>query len=87
MSCGSANPVQALVEAQQAVGSCRMLMSLGTSSVVYPAAGLVDLALRQGVPVLEVNPMETSFSTRTRWTLRGTSGTVLPQLLDAALSA
>ena len=84
--CGEELPQQALLQAQRAAGSCSLFMSLGTSSVVYPAAGLIDLALRNNARLLEVNPQETPYTRRAHWYIRGKNGEVLPQLLDAALS-
>ena len=42
-----------------AVRTCRTFVSVGTSGVVYPAAGLVDIARRAGARCIEVNPRRT----------------------------
>ena len=81
---GEELPGQALLQAQRAAGSCRLFLSVGTSSVVYPAAGLIDLALRNSARVLEINPQETPYSSRAHWSIRGMSGLVLPELLNAS---
>jgi NAD-dependent deacetylase len=82
---GEPLPAEALYRAEQAAGLADLFLSLGTSSVVYPAAGLIDLALGSGnAKVLEVNPEETSYSRRVHWSIRGKSGEVLPQLVKAA---
>ena len=39
-----------------------MVIVVGTSSIVYPAAGLPELALANGIPVIEVNPERTPLS-------------------------
>ena len=62
---------------------CALFLSLGTSSVVYPAAGLIDLAIRSGARVLEVNPEETPYTPRVTWSLRGATGHILPRLIAA----
>jgi len=41
---------------QEAVSTCDVFMSIGTSGVVYPAAGLVRIAKRAGARTIEVNP-------------------------------
>ena len=41
---------------QEAVANCDVFMSVGTSGVVYPAAGLVQIANAAGARTLEVNP-------------------------------
>jgi hypothetical protein len=69
--------------AQRAAGSCKLFLSLGTSSVVYPAGGLIDLALQNGARILEVNPEETAYSRKVHWSIRGKSGEVLPRLMQS----
>jgi len=53
----------------------------GTSAQVYPAAGLIPLAIRRGAVVIEVNPEETEFSEQVSYALRGPSAEILPRLL------
>ena len=43
-------------EAWEAVKSCDLLLSIGTSGVVEPAASLVRLAAERGAPIVEINP-------------------------------
>jgi len=81
---GEKLPGHALLQAQKATGSCQLFMSLGTSSVVYPAAGLVDLAIQNGAKLLEVNLQETVSSSRAHWSIRGKTGEVLPRLVAEA---
>ena len=81
---GEALPQHALSQAQRASGSCKLFVSLGTSSVVFPAAGLIDLALQNGARLLEVNPQETPYSRRAHWTIRDKSGEFLPRLIAEA---
>jgi NAD-dependent deacetylase len=81
---GEELPPQSLLRARQAAASCNLLLSVGTSSVVYPAAGLIDLAMRHGAALCEINPEETSYSNRAQWFLRTTSGNALPSLVTAA---
>jgi NAD-dependent deacetylase len=81
---GEELPREALLHARRAVGSCNLFLSLGTSGVVYPAAGLIDLALKKGARILEVNPEETAYSRRMHWSIRGKSGEIMPQLMAAA---
>ncbi len=81
---GEALPGAALLKAQRASGKCALFMSLGTSSVVYPAAALVDLAFENGAKVLEINPEQTPLSRRAHWSLRGKCGEILPDLIDRA---
>jgi NAD-dependent deacetylase len=45
-----------LDEIGRALSRCAVFLSVGTSGVVYPAAGFVDLARRAGARCLEINP-------------------------------
>ena len=59
-----------------------MLLVAGTSAVVYPAASLAPLAKQSGAMVIEINPDETPISPSVDYSIRGTAGEVLPQLLE-----
>jgi NAD-dependent deacetylase len=67
--------------AEQAVRSARVLLVIGTSAIVYPAAMLVPLAKQSGAAVIEINPDETPISSAVDHSLRGPAGVILPQLL------
>jgi NAD-dependent deacetylase len=45
-----------------AATACDVFLAVGTSAVVYPAAGLVDLARRHGALTVEINPEATPAS-------------------------
>jgi NAD-dependent deacetylase len=51
-----------IVEACREATMCDVFFTIGTSSVVYPAAGLVDHARRNGAVTIEVNPQSTAAS-------------------------
>jgi NAD-dependent deacetylase len=80
---GELIPRQALVLADAAAADCDAFLSVGTSSLVYPAAGLAETALRRGVPVIEVNPNATDLTPHADIVLQGPAGRVLPELLRA----
>jgi NAD-dependent deacetylase len=80
---GEAIPGAAMQAADAAARDCDLFVSIGTSSLVYPAAGLAEIALARGVPVLEINPNPTDLSARADLVLAGPSGSVLPRLLTA----
>ena len=79
-------PAGALAAAEAAARRCQLLLVIGTSAEVYPAAGLPTLAQEHGAVVVEVNPNETPLSSRADYVLRGESGIVLPRLVSAALA-
>lgn len=83
---GEMLPEAALLAADDAMRTCDLFMSIGTSSVVYPAAAYARHALDKGATVIEVNPDETSLSRLATWSLRGKAGEVMPALVGAALA-
>lgn len=83
---GETIPRDALLRADAAADDCDVFLSVGTSSLVYPAAGLAHSALRRGVPIVEVNPNATELSPQAAIVLRGPAGESLPAVL-AALAA
>ncbi|MCA9311529.1 MAG: NAD-dependent deacylase [Phycisphaerales bacterium] len=78
---GEALPESALEAAVEAAAACDLFMSVGTSAVVYPAAGLIDLANDRGVATMEVNRDPTPLTGRVSWALTGCAGEVLPRLV------
>ena len=59
-----------------------LVVVVGSSGLVYPAAGLPDIALASGATVIEVNPHPTPLSTTATVSLRETAGGALPDLLQ-----
>jgi NAD-dependent deacetylase len=57
--------------------ACDLMLVVGTSGAVHPAAGLPDLAARRGVRVVGVGP---EAGTADLW-LHGPAGAVLPELV------
>lgn len=77
-------PQQALARAFAAAQECDLFFSIGTSSVVHPAASLPVEALEHGTSVVEINPQRTPLTTYMTYSLPGPSGDVLPKLIRAA---
>ena len=67
--------------AEQAVHTCDVLLSIGTSGMVYPAAGLPALAQRLGKTVIVINPNETEQDSCATHCLRARAEHVLPAIL------
>ena len=80
---GEAIPEKALHASCAAAADCNVFLSVGTSSLVYPAAGLVDLARQNGATVVEINPQPTMQPDRFDFVLAGKSGAVLPELVES----
>lgn len=83
---GEQLPFEALRAADEAVASCDLFFSIGTSSVVYPAAGYVQVAAQRGAATIEINKEPTPISRLVNWSLLGKAGEILPQLLARALN-
>ncbi len=65
-----------------AVRNADLVIVVGTSSIVYPAAGLPEMALANGIPVIEVNPQPTPLSDAATATVRESAADALPTLLQ-----
>lgn len=78
---GEALPTAVWRAAETAARSCDLLLVIGTSAVVYPAAGLAHLAKSSGARVVEINVAETPLSREIDEFLLGPSGQLLPQLI------
>lgn len=78
---GEALPEDALRIAHEATLACDLFMTIGTSSVVYPAAGFVEIARHARAKTIEVNRDESAASRFVDAPLRGLAGEILPRLL------
>jgi NAD-dependent deacetylase len=77
-------PMIEFARAEQAASEAQLVLVVGTSSLVYPAAALPMSALAAGAYVVEINPDRTPFSAEASERLAGPAGVVLPALLAAA---
>jgi NAD-dependent deacetylase len=80
---GELLPEHALERAEHAAGRCAVMLVVGTSGAVWPAAGLAGFARRAGAWVAIVNPHESEIDAEAHEVLRGTAAGVLPGLLAA----
>ncbi|QYJ14582.1 NAD-dependent protein deacylase Sir2 [Rubrobacter xylanophilus DSM 9941] len=83
---GEALPPGALEEASKAARGCEVFLCVGTSGVVYPAAGLPREAAEAGALLVEINPERTPVTSLADFVLRGRAGEALPALVAAAFS-
>jgi NAD-dependent deacetylase len=77
-------PIVEFARAERAAREAELVLVVGTSSLVYPAASLQSIALDAGAYVVEINPERTPFSEAASEHLAGPAGVVLPALLAAA---
>ena len=80
---GEEIPKRVLEQSQLAATDCDVFLVVGTSSWVYPAAGLADTARGFGATIVEINTEATPLSETADHVLRGPSGEIMPALLDA----
>ncbi|AGZ50127.1 SIR2 family NAD-dependent protein deacylase [Mycobacterium kansasii] len=79
---GEALPEGPWQHAVAATESADVMVVVGTSAIVYPAAGLPELALARGIPVIEVNPEPTPLSGSATICVRQSASRALPGLLQ-----
>lgn len=77
---GEALPDEPYQRAQGAAHVADVVLLLGTSGIVYPAASLPGLARSHGAKLIEINPNMTELSDQAHVIIRGPTGEVLPQL-------
>jgi NAD-dependent deacetylase len=75
-------PQDVWLRAEEAARRAEVFLVIGTSAVVYPAAGLVGLAKSSGARVVEVNIAETPVSSMVDASLRGPAAEILPGLIS-----
>jgi NAD-dependent deacetylase len=79
---GEMLPAQALERAERAARQCSVMLVVGTSGAVWPAAGLASAARRAGAWVAIVNPNQSEIDDDAHLVLRGSAAQVLPALLE-----
>ncbi|SCG70531.1 SIR2 family NAD-dependent protein deacylase [Micromonospora halophytica] len=84
---GEALPAGALEAAVEAASGCDLLITVGTSGLVYPAAEIPQVAARLGARVIQVNPERTPLDAVADVSLRGPAAQVLPALVRAVWGA
>lgn len=77
---GEMLPEGAFEIAVEAARRCDLFLVVGTSALVYPAAGLAAIARSAGAVVVEINPEETALSDVCDFAIREKSGVALPML-------
>ena len=68
-------------EAREQTEACQCFLVVGTSAIVYPAAGLIAVARLKGAKVIEVNLEHTAATDQADMGLYGPSGEILPRLV------
>jgi NAD-dependent deacetylase len=79
---GESLPSRAWEDASAAADRAEVILVVGTSAVVYPAAAL---AMRRDAFIAEINPEATAISDRVDCVVRGTAAESLPRILEALI--
>jgi NAD-dependent deacetylase len=87
ISFGQAMPDAAVRRAQDLAQACELLVSIGSSLVVWPAAGLPLLAKRSGAALVIINREATDFDDVADLVVREDIGTVLEPFVAAPSEA
>jgi len=75
-------PVQQLPEAFQTAESCDLMLVLGTSGVVYPAASIPYQAYENRARIIEINPTDNYYHSISEVYISSPSGQAMPKLID-----
>lgn len=84
ISFGQALDGDVLIRARQAAVEGDVLLAVGTSLGVHPAAGVVDIAAAAGAAVVIVNGEPTPYDDVATVVLRGGVGEILPRLVGGS---
>jgi NAD-dependent deacetylase len=83
---GEALPADTWQAAESACGACDVMLVIGTSAVVYPAAGLIGLARAAGSRIIVVNTEPSEASPLAEVELLGKAGEIVPELIGEPLA-
>jgi len=79
---GEALPDKELYEAFHHAEICDVMLVVGTSGVVQPAASLPGSARRRGARIVEVNPQPSELSSSVDILLQAKGGEILPKVVE-----
>ena len=79
---GQAMPPAAVEEAYELAGRADLMLVVGSSLVVYPAADVPLAAVRAGAPLVVINAEPTPFDRLAEVVIHGRSGEVLPEIVQ-----
>ena len=81
---GEMIPHEALVRSQQMSAACDVMLVIGTSATVQPAATMPFIAKDNGAFIIEMNPEPTPLTSRiSNLPLLGRAGSLMPRLVEA----
>ena len=75
-----------LFRAEEAAADCDLLLAVGSTLAVFPAAGLVPVAVRHGAVAIIVNGGPPRWTRWPTWSCAGPIGECLPALVEGLTS-
>jgi NAD-dependent deacetylase len=84
---GEPMPADAVAEAQRLAAEADVMLVVGSSLVVFPAADIPLYAVHAGAPLIIVNAEPTPLDARAEVVIRGKAGEVLPELAYKAINS
>jgi NAD-dependent deacetylase len=81
ISFGQSLVAEDLMRAEAAARRCDLILAVGSTLAVYPAAGLVPIAANAGATVIIVNGGPTEMDALADVAVQGPIGTILPKLV------
>lgn len=82
---GESLPPEAMRTAARAIEDCDVIVSIGTSAVVEPAASFVAWARNHGAAAIEINRDATPISDAVDVSIRGLAAEIVPALVERLL--
>lgn len=80
---GEMIPRHALFQSQKAATECDIMLVIGTSAVVHPAASMPIVAKENGAKIIEINPEETPLTpTISDYHIMGPAGEVMGKIVE-----
>jgi len=80
---GEMIPPHHLLRSEQAASACDIMLVVGTSAVVQPAALIPGIAKKAGAKIIEVNPERTALSQRTSdYIIMGKAGQIMNRIVS-----
>ena len=79
---GEPLPVEAVTASYDLANKADVMLVVGTSLVVYPAAEIPMCAVRSGAPMIVINAEPTPFDRLAEVVIHGRSGEVLPEIVS-----
>ena len=79
---GEMIPPENLSRSNREAVNCKLMLAVGTSAVVYPAAGMPEIAKRNGAKIIEINPEKTPLtSSISDYIIEGSAGEIMPEIV------